>query len=373
MTERGSDIFRMGSNYEGASEMFKTGDGEKESKIDIVLEREKRDIFSDAQTRFEKVLEERDMEQVRDFPGGEYPSLDEWVEFRVEHGRGTNFFPCFVRGKESGDISFMKVQISRSSKKVEALQYEYDIMTKARPGIGEPRALEFYQPEPGKENELAFLRMEAIPFEEGRVGLPEEWTVDHARDASSKIKSLENMDVSEEVKTLSRFDKFPEGVEVVIGRNLAKCEDNLRQAGIDVEKVRNIVSAEIRKVFVHGDFNLKNSIICKDGTIKEVDWELAGQGFLGQDAGKLFTELRTNKEAQQVFLQAYCYDESGELDEERKRSLFAGIIAENLTHLAYRVERLGDPQKVKYHEIFRKELPKYYQAIVQAIERFEGT
>jgi thiamine kinase-like enzyme len=344
----GSEFF-VGSTHEGAEGMFQEIPQEEKRETDVTRERKEKGILEDAQSRFDETIKDRNWEFVKDPVN--YPSLDEWVDFRIANNRGTKFYPCFVQDP-NGNIIFIKTQLSDNPDELASLQNEANFLgtNQAIPGL--PKFIEYHPPQQGK---LSYLALEAIPFSEGRVAKAEEWSAAHAVSAAKQIKSIEGQDLISlttirEKTGLPGFEKEPDTAEFLRGA-LERSKGYLPpEFQAQITELAN--QGSIRQVLAHGDACLKNIIIKNGGDVLFVDWEFAGKGFLGQDAAKLFIGLKNNEEAKKAFLETYLVKNDGNIDDERLAGLKTGMVVENLMHLLWRVEiRIPDSQrKIKEYE-----------------------
>ncbi len=342
--ERFDDKFFIGSTHEGAEGMFQKPEGKK-TEVDLHQQWKERGIFENVEARFEKLLSDHSWEQVREIaPGLTYPTIKEWINHRIEFSRGTKFFPCFIKD-QTGSISFLKVQIKAEEESLNGLVFEGKILEEQSIQTLEgdvPKFLGTSTP----EDALAFVQTEAVPFNEGRVAPEKEWLPEHALNMAKIIRKLEDIKLSgfsERVTQDQRFTrevKATERIRDLLSRGKAYISDDVR-----AQVTALLEQGELPEVFVHGDVTGKNIIIKRGGKTMLVDWELAGKGFLAQDAGKFISGFDRDSERRKIFLEYYL-NTNGRRDTERARALCLGIIAENLVHLVWRVENvLGTSQE----------------------------
>ena len=323
---------------------------------DTRVGREKRGIPPDAQTRFDLILKEKGWERLTEIaPGLPYPSLDEWVAFRINYVRGTRAYPCFITDA-SGDISFLKVSLRENS--ADLYENEAKMLEICQGLIQAPRLMAC---DPARVDSLPYLQMAAIAFEEGRVGNADEWSTKHVKHAVQQIRALENID-------LNQLPDFPNlrrsvGIKTTMLNLLERAGENLPQSLIS--RIRDLGRGEeIKAVLVHGDLTIKNIILNREGTTTFVDWELGGRGFLGQDAGKLLTNLLGNQPASQTLIKEYLAMDSGGIDQERLQGLVIGVVAENLVHFVWRIEKILALGK-------EEQFPKVREEMTQSLRRME--
>jgi len=108
-----------------------------------------------------------------------------------------------------------------------------------------------------------------------------------------------------------------------------------------------------------------------ESTVRFVDWEFEGAGFLGQDAAKLWSELRKNPEIGQAFLESYLRNEDGLVDEAKKNALVFGVAAESLVHFVWRNENVIAIGKQAEHPQLEQQIQELNQRIVDAIQSVE--
>ena len=306
--------------------------------IDMKSARVERGILPDAQIRFNELLKNKGWTQITEIEGdGRLPTLDEWVSLRITNRRGTKFFPCFVADGQK-NIFFLKTQTSNEQGSLASLADEAKILKQFNQmGLPSPK---FYEYGESGGKTLAFIRLEAITPDRGRVGKPSDWKVEHAKSAVELIKMMEEADLEELPVELTSIKSFQTGMKASeTMMNLADQAGEYLPAEIKVSlnKLKE-TGAEVGTVLAHGDMTLKNIVIDKDGKVLPVDFELAKTGFLGQDAGKLLSGLRKNPEVFQATLENYITDKDGQVDEARLRGLVIGMALENLVHLTWRVK-----------------------------------
>jgi len=351
--------FIVGSpDFLEAGEMLGAPSLERFDAEKIKTGREERKIPIDAQERFNLLLKRQGWERVTEIaPGATYPSLDTWVAFRINYGRGTNTYPCFIKDAKE-DISFLKVSLTNNPQHT-ALENEARMLENCQGlAVTTPKLLR-YNSTSGET--LPYLQTTAVAFDEGRVGNADEWTTKHVEHAVQQIKALEGSNLNK----LPDFPNLKRNVEVK-----ALMLSLMERAGINLPpelaaRIRNLGQGEeIKDVLVHGDLTLKNIILNAKGETTLVDWELGGRGFLGQDAGKLLSSLSGNNVACQTLLREYLTTESGSIDQERLQGLVVGVVAENLIHFVWRAENVIASGK-------EGQFPKVEEEMMQQLKRIE--
>lgn len=343
----------IGSAHEGAEGMFEQPDNDTALDNETLqMKRLERGIFPDAQARFESTLAELGYEQVRKLSEDiVYPSVDQWIEHRVRNNRGTRFFPAFVKN-QAGEFLFCKAQISDRPDAVTGLAHEAEILSALPPEISAPHLIKHVEPSPEKS---ALIITEAMPMTEATVAPAEYWDENHIISAIDQIKILENHQLSSE----SEQDYIGPVLDLLQRSNVPEnLAGSIRSA---IEQYRPLA----KSVFVHGDAAMKNILVSTPGhesKVHFVDWELAGQGFLGQDAAKLWSGLaKGNPELQTKLINRYTTTSEGQADRQRQLALAFGVIAENLIHIVWRQENIIAAGKVA-------ETPKALQEIESQTE-----
>jgi len=362
----------IGSSHENAPDIFPNREEKEASFNDVEKEwLEKEGIPENIQERINRLFSDNELALVSEVspqtPEIRYPTACEWLKHRMKYHRGTKFYPCFVKD-ETGDTRFMKVDF-RGGATLDSLRSEAKLMStfdNELRELGSPRMLQLIDP---TEDTPAAIIIESISMNEGQVATSKNMTPDHVADMAKKIRYMESIDVSAsvtqhpEIKNLSKARRVNEEI-----RDLANRSGNIIHQDVK-EKVASLFlgGPELPIVFAHGDLTLKNVMNKNDGTVSLVDWELAGVGFWGQDAGKFYKDIRTNPENREIFQKSYFYDESGTLDIDRVRGLFSGIVVENLVHLVWRAENadLLDPK-------IQNEVATFRSNIENAISEYES-
>jgi hypothetical protein len=323
----------IGSAHEGPPELFGDGD-QQQSTEELLGKRKERGILDNIAQSLESTLRRNGYEQVREIQTGvQYPTVDQWINHRINSGGGTRFFPCFIKDREGRNF-FAKVQITDDPSADERLKREFNGLEHVPAGVRAPKAEKYV---PSDEHTPALLVTEMIPFSEASVRRPDEWKKEHAVNMATQIKILESQKQGDiQMDTLGKEANFTEEGVQLIARAGETIDPTL------LVKVQDIIvqyKSINRTVLVHGDLAVKNVLIGKDGNTVLVDWELSSpQGFLGQDAAKLWSSL--TGEPKRALAESYVLSENGVADEERMLALQFGVVIENLVHLAWRNENL---------------------------------
>lgn len=364
------ESFFIGSTHEGAEGMFQ--DIPESERLDPdAIERAKEEarVFPDAQERFEGILGEKGWTLVQD--PVEYPTLDEWVEFRITHDRWTKFYPCFVEDEE-GETQFVKVQLSDKPEHLEELRHEAIFLADEKSPTDEEIALIEYQPP--HEGSLAFICTKAIPLSEGRVVRAGEFSQAHAQDAVEKIKQLEETPIESlapETQELPSFQpgRSPQEIAIDLAEKVeGQMKEETRQQVLQLAQ-----QAELKDALVHGDACLKNIVCKQDGRTVFVDWATCARGFQGQDAAKLLSNVwGRNEETRDALIESYTRDPNGEIDQERARGILFGMVAENLVHLAWAVKKDIPAAQARIERCQEDESldPEERDAFIQGQEKF---
>lgn len=362
MTERDWENIVIGSTFEGASDVFKQKKQEDTPNDDetIVKERAERKIFPDAKERYEKRLKEVDLEHVEEMENGyHYPNVDDWITFRIKNRRGTKFYPSFANDAE-GKTYFCKTQISENSAAVTGLDNEANRLFNIPEGVNAPKIVRYL---PSTDSSPAVLIIEAVPFEEAYVRNPTEWTNEHATSAAKQIHLMENTDYYDGE---TEFDPTKKAMQLLETAGDTVFPE-VRQIA---ESVIKNASKYIRPVFVHGDLCTKNILTenKEAGGVRFVDWEFDGNGFLGQDAAKLYSELYRNQEAGRCFLDRYLRYNQGRVSEERLNMIIFGTVLENLVHLAWRKTNIIDKNRQAEVPDLSKQIDELNQRVLTVVK-----
>ena len=288
----------------------------------------------------------------------EIPDALTYASIRIrsshDHFPGYNY-GTFVTS-EDGNFAFAKLRYGPKNmervlvdgdlitKRVGGLAREKDVLTSLEshgyevpkvfgytPALPEGRDLE-----PNESDTLETLFIEAISPEVGSTIPPEYWTKNTARIAAEKIKTFD--------KPADQIELFAhEGrsisVEALLKRSKLADDTYSRELLQTIEAYQHLD----KPIVVHGDTWLNNIIVKHDNSdVMFVDWELAGPGYKGQDAGRTVWGLTLDQnwgfagvnDAAQEFIDTWCIS-----DEETKNLRF-GLVLESLRWIADRQDSL---------------------------------
>lgn len=306
----------------------------------------KNEFFPDAQERFNQTLESRGYEQVTTLENGyQYPTVDEMIAWRIENGDvwAPGYF-AFVRQKGTDEILFCKTRVKPQKEQLGGGFARESEVLETVEGLPAPKVVGYY-PEDSAKNELELLVLTAIPFSEGSVRTPEEWTPEASANAAHVIKGLETR------PPLLDMPELPPTKEVVanlLERTAYILPEFLRKA---IETVTEAYQPLERSVFAHGDLWPKNIIVGRgeDAKLTVVDWEMAGRGYAGQDAGRFWWGISSNgcadSAASREFLSSYLSDLTPEEHDAQRTQLLFGVVHEILMRFDdIRLAPLKDPE-----------------------------
>lgn len=285
------------------------------------------------------------------------PEPNVYISARINNS--DDRFPGFNYGTfvvtQEGDVAFAKLrygpknteQILVEGELVDAqvggLYCEAQVLTELTEQGYETPSLLGYFPEtprgakPDRADTLETLLIEAILPQEGSTLPPEKWSSELARLAARKIESF-TTPTSETPLFQNKERSLP--LDILIRRARLPANGDyelaLKKA---VEKYEHLDPP----IVTHGDTWLNNIIVKYDSSdLLFVDWELAGPGYKGQDAGRTLwgLTLDTNWDFVDVndTARAFIYEWSQSEDE--KNVLRFGILFESLRWIADRQDRL---------------------------------
>lgn len=191
--------------------------------------------------------------------------------------------------------------------------------------------------EPDEADSLETLYIEAIPPDEGTTLPPEQWTPDLAKIAARKISTFAK---PAEAIELFRDEQILLPVEILVERAQIAEDDAYHQT---LTNTLNVYAHLDTPIVVHGDTWLNNIIVKHDGSdALFVDWELAGAGYKGQDAGRTLWGLTLDgkwdfaevSDAAQAFSEEWCKTEDDTIN------LRFGVVLESLRWIADRQDKL---------------------------------
>jgi len=341
---------------------------ENPEEIDINILRNERGILENLHERFDNLIQEKGWKQVTEISEtSKYPDIDQWVNSRIRQERGTKFYPCFVTTGE-GDVRFLKVQVGKDENALNGLREESNILSKNILPIPAPKLIELGE---ASDTGLAYICLEAIKFEDGRVGSAAEWHPTHAINAAEQVRLMERQNLDNLPPDIESLPQFQREIRIT-DRMVGMVNRSGEQLPAEVANgIREFASkGEISEVMVHGDLKLKNIIMNRTGTVSIIDWEMAGKGFMGQDAGKLMNNLESNPVVKNAFFEAYTRPDGKNYDSERLRGIYAGIIAENLVDITWRVENNPNADKNDLSDKAKAEINAYTSSIRTALNEY---
>jgi hypothetical protein len=295
---------------------------------------------------------------LRKYPS-EIPDPATYISARMQ--RGNDGFPGFNYGtfvETPHQVAFAKLRYGPKNMekrrvndklvdvRVGGLEREAAILTTLNEHGYDAPAMLGYSPsypegaEPDEADSLETLYIEAISPDEGTTLPPERWNPNLAKIAARKISTFAK---PAETIELFRDEQIQLPVEVLIERAQVPEGDAYH------EVLRQTLDTYMHldtPIVVHGDTWLNNIIVKHDGTdALFVDWELAGAGYQGQDAGRtlwgLTLDINWNPtditETARAFTDEWC-----KTDEDAANLRF-GIMLESLRWIADRQDKLNDP------------------------------
>lgn len=351
----------IGSAHEGSEGMFEAQEwAHEEQAPDLAEARSERGIFSNAQQRFEQTIADHGYTQLRTLENGmTYPTVDQWIDHRLRHHRGTKFFPSFIQ-RENGGVAFCKVQLSENPEALAGLEQEAKRLGEIPKDVRVPKLIEYIPPQEGR---AACLITESISIQEATVTPAGQWDVGHAQDAVRQIKILEETPLQEK----QEVQDIAGNVRTLMTRAGTSIQAQLVP---EIQHVLNAYEKTGVACTVHGDATLKNILTggSPDGRkVYLVDWEFRGAGFVGQDAAKMWTGLRENPVVARAFAEGYVKNADGSINEKRRLGLLFGVIAENAAHLAWKHEHQSEGIHAHGEAEFQRQVLKNNEAIQEAL------
>lgn len=286
------------------------------------------------------------------------PTVEEWITEKItEQGYAGYNHGSFVTD-EDGNLGFAKVHygpdniLSRVNAdgevekvKVGGPQREalvLDALTNH--GYKAPFVLGYSPESPegassAEANTYEILAIEAVLPENGAVREREDWTPALAQKAAQKITTFAQPIESIE---LFRDETIPLSAEELV-RKLPRTGDAYDHALTETLEAYPHLDSPI---VVHGDTWFNNIIASHDDSdIMFVDWELAGPGYRGQDAGRKLWDLTLNNDwsfadygdAAHAFTEEWC------ATEDDTHSLTFGVMYESLRWISDRIDKIEDP------------------------------
>jgi len=283
------------------------------------------------------------------------PTFEEWVTQKLAQGYAGYNFGTFVIN-EAEQLGFAKVHYGPKNIQTligsdgEVVQFEAGgprreqavLEALASNGYEVPEVLghSLASPEstPSGENIYEMLVIEAVMPEYGAVREREAWTPKLARIAAQKIATF-----AKPVAEVPLFENDPillpvESLIEMLPRTGDSYDDMLAKI---IESYPHLDEP----IVVHGDTWFNNIIVRHDDSdIMFVDWELAGPGYKGQDAGRKLWDLTISNwelsdytDAADAFTDEWCRTDDDRL------SLEFGVMYESLRWIAERVRDINKP------------------------------
>lgn len=287
----------------------------------------------DTQEKIDTLIAKNNWTRIDALPGGiHYPTLDEWLVFRVEKQRVIKFYPCFVKDQQ-GRTVFVKIQVRRGREWRDLLINEHQVLQTGLFLDVNPSSLRYHETVNG--DDLTFLSYEAIPFSEGRVASVDEWDADITEKVCDQILAIEAKGVDE---SWGLKDLYPNQV-TTLRKNFAETEPYLLTQGVDTSSIWTALQLLYQPCLAHGDLTPYNIIVMANGTVRFVDFEKSGIGFVGQNTGKLMNRLATRPELQTIIQERFTSHTKHNQDD-RFRLLQMSVIVDRLTTVRRNIQRL---------------------------------
>lgn len=285
------------------------------------------------------------------------PTLEEWIAQRMAQGYSGYNYGTFVMN-EAEQIGFAKVHYGTKNIQTligddgEAVQFEVGgprreqevLEALASNGYEVPEVLGYnpasQEGTSSDEKIYEMLVIEAVMPEYGAVRQRESWTPQLARIAAQKIATF-----AKPVAEVPLFEKesIPLPVEGLIEMLPRTGESSYDDTLAEVLEAYPHLD---NPIVVHGD-TWFNNIIARhdDSDVMFVDWELAGPGYRGQDAGRKLWDLTIDSgwqpsdytESADAFTDEWCKTEDGRI------SLEFGVMYESLRWISERVRDINKP------------------------------
>lgn len=330
----------------------------------------KYEFIPDAQAKFLATLSANGYEQIlRIEDRYDYPTLNDWVIQKIMQGqRWIRTYPAFIKPNDTDDVLFSKTRIKPKKEDADhGFENEALVMSRER-NLPAPKFIG-HTVEDAADGKLEMLIYEAIKVSDGGVIFPQEWTTACAREVVKLVKGFESTPIDD----LPARKLNP---EQIVSNQVAYVDKILREP---IRRSLPVIVSDYKDIdkptFVHGDFWPKNVIASNDlnnPKILFVDWESAGVGFLGQDAGRLWWGLESgaNDEVKRTLISEFI-NSSGN-DNERRLQLKFGVVLEALNGLAERQSRLERYTDPKLIERVRSEIDQIHVRFEKMIEDVDG-
>ena len=345
-----------------------------EKKAHTKIARAEREVFSDAQERFNATLEQQGLEFVDELENGyRYPSVDAWIESQLDNGRYTRYYPAFVRNSESRELFFVKARIQSNSRiEFGGLANEGNVL-QYLPKEAPIAHFVNYIPEDEKGTTLEMLVLKAVKVSEGSVFPAKEWTSAQGEHVAKEIKKLEKIEMS----TLPELSQEPAiSLRAILELAQATLSPDFRA---QVDTIIQAYEPQMSPVLIHGDTWIKNIIVSRNPDQAKtvfVDWERGGAGYRGQDIARLWWNLWENPDIREVIAKSYL-NETDEISRgKRADALKFGVMFEALRWIADRNDQLKrNPAEAMLRKLESEIIlvQQKAQAMIDAVTKHEDT
>lgn len=291
-------------------------------------------------------------------PSESTPSVEAWIAERLTtQGYAGYNHGSFVQDAV-GTLGFAKVHYGPDNlvtthdehgqpiqTKVGGPKREAEVLQALLPnGYEAPQVLSYSPESPigassANADTFEMLVIEAVLPEDGAVRKREDWTPALAQQSAQKIATF-----AKPIEAVPLFadESIPLPVEKLVEK-IPHTGDTYDQS---VAATLQSYSQLDEPIVVHGD-TWFNNIIARhdDSDITFIDWELAGPGYQGQDAGRKLWDLTLDSnwglanygDNAQAFTNEWCKDD------ETRQSLAFGVVYESLRWISDRSDKLADP------------------------------
>jgi hypothetical protein len=258
--------------------------------------------------------------------------LDSWIDTRIKARCSTRFFTCFVQ-TPTNERLFLKIQLQNQKEISQALSLEMSLLKKGILPVTTPRLIAY---RPGTSTSAGFYSTQVVPDRSKSSS----WSLARIRRVIGQVVSLENSNNA--LNQLEEFDLISTTTQVDLPRFASNIISHANEyLGFKLSRqIMALTKTPLPQVLVHGDLSPNNVLFWRNGVPSLIDWEMAGKGFLGQDAGKLLHKLRLPFDLQLEFMQMYC--EGIPNQETRLRGLSLGYIVEALIYIAWRAQKIQE-------------------------------
>lgn len=286
------------------------------------------------------------------------PSVEEWISERVTSQGYAGYNHGSFVVDATGNLGFAKVHYgpdnilitidedgNTQETKVGGPKREAEVLRALEPnGYDTPQVLAYSPALPeGASNANAetfeTLIIEAVTPEYGSVRKREEWSPSLARRAAQKISTF-----AKPVESIPLFKD--ESIPLTVESLIQKVPRDGGEYDAALTRALDTYTHLDSPVVVHGDVWFNNTIARHDDSdVMFIDWELAGPGYRGQDAGRKLWDLTLKNdwsfagysEAARAFTDEWCKTEDD------KHSLTFGVMYESLRWISDRIDKVIDP------------------------------